>query len=47
MDKTDGTSMRGSSPIASLGRLKVTAVMQEQFIALQRLTRMRYHLVIS
>ncbi|MEK4383282.1 IS110 family transposase [Aeribacillus sp. FSL K6-2848] len=27
------------------GRLRLSAVMQEQYIALQRLTRMRYHLV--
>ncbi|GGK31338.1 hypothetical protein GCM10010965_25190 [Caldalkalibacillus thermarum] len=45
LDKTDGIDAWIIADRLRFGRLKVTAVMHEQFIALQRLTRMRYHLV--
>ncbi|KFZ32197.1 Transposase IS116/IS110/IS902 family protein [Anoxybacillus ayderensis] len=45
LDKTDCIDAWIITDRLRFGRLKVTAVMQEQFIALQQLTRMRYHLV--
>ncbi|CAI9386355.1 IS110 family transposase [Streptococcus hyovaginalis] len=45
LDKTDQVDAWIIADRLRFGRLPLTAVMQEQFIALQRLTRMRYHLV--
>lgn len=45
LDKTDQIDAWIIADRLRFGRLPLTAVMQEQFIALQRLTRMRYHLV--
>lgn len=45
LDKTDGLDTQIIADRLRFGRLNVTAVMHEPFIALQRLTRMRYHLV--
>lgn len=45
LDKTDKIDAWIIADRLRFGRLPLTAVMQEQFIALQRLTRMRYHLV--
>lgn len=45
LDKTDHIDAWIIADRLRFGRLRLSAVMQEQFIALQRLTRMRYHLV--
>lgn len=45
LDKTDQVDAWIIADRLRFGRLPLTAVMQEQFIALQRLTRMRYHLI--
>lgn len=45
MDKTDQIDAWIIADRLRFGRLTTTIVMQEQYIALQRLTRMRYHLV--
>jgi transposase len=45
LDKTDHIDAWVIADRLRFGRLRLSAVMQEQFIALQRLTRMRYHLV--
>jgi len=45
MDKTDRIDAWIIAERLRFGRLTTTIVMQEQYIALQRLTRMRYHLV--
>lgn len=45
LDKTNQVDAWIIADRLRFGRLPLTAVMQEQFIALQRLTRMRYHLV--
>ncbi|WP_339211413.1 IS110 family transposase [Aeribacillus sp. FSL K6-8210] len=45
LDKTDHVDAWIIADRLRFGRLRLSAVMQEQFIALQRLTRMRYHLV--
>lgn len=45
LDKTDQVDAWIIADRLRFGRLSLTAVMQEQFIALQKLTRMRFHLV--
>ncbi|AIQ62285.1 transposase [Paenibacillus stellifer] len=45
MDKTDRLDAWVIADRLRFGRLTTTLVMQEQYIALQRLTRMRFHLV--
>lgn len=45
LDKTDHIDAWIIADRLRFGRLPLTVVMQEQYIALQRLTRMRYHLV--
>lgn len=45
LDKTDHIDAWIIADRLRFGRLRQSVVMQEQFIALQRLTRMRYHLV--
>lgn len=45
LDKTDHIDAWIIADRLRFGRLRLSAVMQEQYIALQRLTRMRYHLV--
>ncbi|OUM91054.1 MAG: transposase [Bacillus thermozeamaize] len=45
LDKTDRIDAWIIADRLRFGRLTMTVVMQEQYIALQRLTRMRYHLV--
>ena len=45
MDKTDRIDAWIIADRLRFGRLTTTIVMQEQYIALQRLTRMRFHLV--
>ena len=45
LDKTDHIDAWIIADRLRFGRLRFSAVMQEQYIALQRLTRMRYHLV--
>jgi len=45
LDKTDRIDAWIIADRLRFGRLTTTIVMQEQYIALQRLTRMRYHLV--
>jgi len=45
LDKTDYVDAWIIADRLRFGRLPMTVVMQEQFIALQRLTRMRFHLV--
>ena len=45
LDKTDQIDAWIIADRLRFGRLRQSVVMQEQFIALQRLTRMRYHLV--
>ncbi len=45
MDKTDYQDAWIIADRLRFGRLKVSAVLNEQYIALQRLTRMRFHLV--
>ncbi|MED1440086.1 transposase [Aeribacillus composti] len=45
LDKTDQVDTRIIADQLRFSRLRLSAVMQEQFIAFQRLTRMRYHLV--
>ena len=45
LDKTDQVDAWIIADRLRFGRLPLTAVMQEQFVALQRLTRMRYHLI--
>lgn len=47
LDKTDQIDAWVIADRLRFGRLPLSAVMQEQFIALQRLTRMRYHLVYN
>lgn len=44
LDKTDHIDAWIIADRLRFGRLPLTMVMQEQYIALQRLTRMRYHL---
>lgn len=44
LDKTDQIDVWIIADRLRFGRLRLSAVMQEQYIALQRLTRMRYHL---
>lgn len=45
LDKTDYRDAWIIADRLRFGRLKVSAVLNEQFVALQRLTRMRFHLV--
>ncbi|MEC2346240.1 IS110 family transposase [Paenibacillus barengoltzii] len=45
MDKTDRLDAWVIADRLRFGRLTTTIVMQEQYVALQRLTRMRFHLV--
>lgn len=45
LNKTDHIDAWIIADRLRFGRLRLSAVMQEQYIALQRLTRMRYHLV--
>lgn len=45
LEKTDDIDAWIIADRLRFGRLKMTAVLKEQFLALQRLTRMRYHLV--
>ncbi|THF72310.1 IS110 family transposase, partial [Cohnella fermenti] len=45
MDKTDRLDAWIIADRLRFGRLTTTIVMQEQYVALQRLTRMRFHLV--
>ncbi|WP_019119409.1 IS110 family transposase [Brevibacillus massiliensis] len=45
LDKTDRIDAWIIADRLRFGRLKTTIVMQEQYLALQRLTRMRFHLV--
>ncbi|CAH8708592.1 IS110 family transposase [Paenibacillus melissococcoides] len=45
LDKTDRIDAWIIADRLRFGRLTTTIVMQEQYIALQRLTRMRFHLV--
>lgn len=47
MDKTDRVDAWVIADRLRFGRLTKTIVMQEQYVALQRLTRMRFHLVHS
>lgn len=47
MDKTDRVDAWIIADRLRFGRLTKTIVMQEQYVALQRLTRMRFHLVHS
>ncbi|KXB96908.1 MAG: transposase [Chlorobi bacterium NICIL-2] len=47
LDKTDRLDAWIIADRLRFGRLTTTIVMQEQYIALQRLTRMRYHLIHS
>jgi transposase len=47
MDKTDRVDAWVIADRLRFGRLTTTIVMQEQYVALQRLTRMRFHLVHS
>ena len=47
MEKTDDIDALVIADRLRFGRLPLTVIMQEQFIALQRLTRMRYRLVHS
>lgn len=47
LDKTDQIDAWIIADRLRFGRLRLSAVMQEQYIALQRLTRMRYHLVYN
>lgn len=45
LDKTDHIDAWIIADRLRFGRLPMTVIMQEQYIALQRLTRMRYHLI--
>lgn len=45
MDKTDHIDAWIIADRLRFGRLPLTVIMQEQYVALQRLTRMRYHLM--
>lgn len=45
LEKTDDIDAWIIADRLRFGRLKMTVVLKEQFLALQRLTRMRYHLV--
>ncbi len=45
LDKTDRIDAWMIADRLRFGRLTTTIVMQEQYVALQRLTRMRFHLV--
>ncbi len=45
LDKTDNQDAWIIADRLRFGRLKVSAVLNEQFVALQRLTRMRFHLI--
>lgn len=47
LDKTDRLDAWIIADRLRFGRLTMTVVMQEQYIALQRLSRMRYHLIHS
>jgi len=47
LDKTDGIDAWVIADRLRFGRLPLSLIMQEQYIALQRLTRSRYHLVKS